>query len=314
MSLWTLLVMLGGGCSLAFDTGQTQCASDADCAERGLGGTCVDEVCTEVASPATVGTGASGAATATTTTTSASSGGGAGGGGAGGDDTDNWRCLGEVDWPVPDTETFVTLKSTFRGVGGAPPPADLIYSFCATLDPTCEQPLVDETPMPEDGEVAIEVRAGTIGYFEITGPTLRPTMLFINRPADVDSGSNAAVTLVTEAIYEAIVTQADFTTDETRGTLLTITTDCDENPAPGARIESQDADAEATRFYFIGLVPGPNESVTDTGGLGGIFNFPAGDGLVESFVDADDRSIGKATFRIRPGWLSNVSIEPTPVD
>ena len=208
----------------------------------------------------------------------------------------------------------VAITANFAGVGGNPPPPDLTYRFCGTVDPNCDDPLVDDTPMPEDGKVAVEVKGGTIGYFEITGPTLRPTMLFINRPADVGSSSPGVVTLVTNAIYDAIVLQASFTTDETRGTLLTITTDCDGAPAAGVRIESADADAEATRFYFIGLVPKPEETVTDVGGLGGIFNFPAGDGLVESFIDADGRSIGRATFRIRPGWLTNVDIQPTPVD
>jgi hypothetical protein len=281
------------GCSVfVIDTAQAQCESAADCVELGIGNACVDQVC--------VGDGT-----------------GAGGSGGGKPVDPKWGCLGEVEWPAP-VNPMTTLRFSFRSAIDSNAPANIAARFCAALDVECLNPLVGHTPIV-DGVVEFQVESGTIGYLEVAStvdpPTIRPALIYSSRPA---SGSEAPqqlpipVILVTPGEYDAIVLSTEFETNPDRGTLLTITTDCSGQPSAGVRIDSTKKDADSTLFYFVGLLPDPNATQTDIGGFGGIFNMPVGAGTVDAYVAADGRWIGRSSFHIRPGWLTNVPIEPTP--
>jgi hypothetical protein len=292
------VVVSAASCSVfVIDTAQAQCESAADCVALGIGDACVDQVCVGG------GTGA----------------GGTGGGGTGGSEPvdPKWGCLGEIEWPAP-VNPMTTLRFGFRSAIDSTAPANIAARFCAALDVECLNPLVSDIPIV-DGVVEFEVESGTIGYLEVTStvdpPTIRPALIYSSRPAggsDVPQELPIPVILVTPGEYDAIVQSTEFVTNEERGTLLTITTDCTGQPSAGVRIDSTKKDAESTPFYFVGLLPDPDATQTDIGGFGGIFNMPLGAGTVDAFVAADDRWIGRTSFHIRAGWLTNVPIEPTP--
>ncbi|MBK8936857.1 MAG: hypothetical protein IPM79_04190 [Polyangiaceae bacterium] len=282
------------GCSVfVIDTEQQQCVAASDCVSLGLGDACVDGVCVD--------------------------GGGEGGeGGGGGAPADpKWGCLGSVEWP-PATQPTSVLRVRFRSAVSMTPPANLAVRYCASLDVDCATPIAADVPVV-DGRIELEVESGTRGYFEVTStadpPTIRPAVLYFPRPASESSTpEDLPVTLVSPNEYLAIVNSAGFVDDPTRGTLLTVTTDCTAAPAAGVELSSPSQDEDSTPFYFVGLVPDPDATQTDVNGFGGIFNMPVGAGTVEARIAADDRLIGFASFQIRAGWLSNVAIEPTPIE
>lgn len=268
------------GCSLIFDTEQVQCETADDCAARGLAGACVDHVCVEA------------------------------------QETGPWGCLGQVDWPDPQPGTMVTLRAQFEmGSAGAPIPDDITVEFCSALDIQCATPVAGPFSMPSDGLVTVQVESGTRGYFQLGGPSIMPTLLYLSRPAQAEAGpaDDDRVTLVTPEVYQALLGAVGFPDDPTRGTLLTITLDCEGSPSAGVRISSPDVDTSSTAFYFVNQIPSPNTTQTDVSGYGGILYMPPGAGTVESSLAADDRWVGVSSFQIRAGTLTNVAIEPTPV-
>jgi hypothetical protein len=273
------------------DTDQQQCSQASECVSLGLGNACVGGVCVDE---------------------------GGSGGGGGGEPTDpKWGCLGNVEWPAPG-EDLVTLRVSFRSAVSSTPPTDLSVRYCAALDVNCDNPIASDIPVVDD-RVEVQVEAGTRGYFEITSsvepPTVRPAMLYFPRPASAETTpEDLPVTLVSPGEYNAIVASAGFEDDPTRGTLLSITTDCTGTPTAGARIQSSLEDDGSTVFYFVSLIPEPEATQTDVDGYGGIFNLAPGAGVVESFRASDDQLIGFSSFQVRAGWLSNVAIEPTPVE
>lgn len=278
------------GCSLVFDTEQVQCETADDCAARGLAGACVDHVCVEAQ-----GTG--------------------GQGGGGGADV-RWGCLGQVDWPEPQLGTMVTLRTQFEmASAGAPIPDDIVVHFCSALDIDCTAPIAGPIPMPSDGLLTVQVESGTRGYYQLGGPSIMPTLLYLSRPAQAEPTpiEDDRVTLVTPAFYQSLIGAVGFPDDPTRGTLLTITIDCEGRPAAGVGISSPEVDTSSTPFYFVNQIPSPNTTQTDVSGYAGIIYMPPGTGTVEAHLVADDRWIGVSSFQIRPGTLTNVAIEPTPV-
>jgi len=285
------VLLAAPGCSVfVIDTAQAQCESAADCLELGLGDACVDQVCV---------------------------GGGTGGGGTGGGEPvdPKWGCLGKVEWPAP-SEPTATLRVSFRSAISTEAPPDLAVRYCAALDVDCANPIAADVPVV-DGAIELEVESGTRGYFEVTStvdpPSIVPALLYFPRPASEDTTPESLpVTLVTPGEYEAIVFSSGFVSDPTRGTLLTVTTDCTAAPTAGVKLSSTKQDENAIPFYFVGLVPDPDATQTDVNGYGGIFNMPVGGATVEARIAADDRWIGVSSFQVRAGWLSNVAIEPTP--
>jgi hypothetical protein len=287
------IFVAASGCSVfVIDTAQAQCESAADCVELGIGNACVDQVCVGEST-------------------------GSGGGGGGEPVDPKWGCLGKVEWPAP-VNPMTTLRFGFRSAIDSSAPPNIAARFCAALDVECLNPIVPDIPIV-DGVVEFEVESGTIGYLEVQStvdpPTIRPALIYSSRPAggsEVPQELPIPVILVTPGEYDAIVLSTEFVTNPERGTLLTITSDCTGQPSAGVRIDSTKKDASATLFYFIGLLPDPNATQTDIGGFGGIFNMPVGAGTVDAYVAADDRWIGRSSYHIRPGWLTNVPIEPTP--
>ncbi|HSN97231.1 MAG TPA: hypothetical protein VLS89_03000 [Candidatus Nanopelagicales bacterium] len=280
------------GCSLVIDSEQVQCETADDCAARGLSGACVANVCVEQP----LGTGGQG--------------GGGGGGGA-----SPWGCLGQVSWPDLDPARTVTVRTRFQMTASQPIPDDITVKYCDNLDIDCASPLADAIPIQADGWVSVDVPEGTRGYFDLSGPSIKPTLVYFPRPAQAEPPptEDDPITLITPALFQGLVSAVGFQEDPARGTLLVLTVDCTGNPAPGVRIASQQADADATPFYFVNLTPSPDQTQTDVSGFAGILNLPPGLGTVESRVASDDARIGVSSFQIRPGALTNVAVEPTPV-
>lgn len=281
------------GCSLVYDTEQVQCETAMDCSARGLPGACMAHVCVEAQDMGS--------------SSSSSSSGGA--------DVTPWGCLETVQWPAPEPGVMVTTRVRLRmASAGEPLPADLVVHFCSVLDVDCKVPIAGPLAVEADGSVAVQVESGTNGYFQLGGPSIIPSLLYLARPAQEapQPVEQLAITLITPSLYDSLLTTGGFKDNPARGTLLTVSINCLGKASAGARILSPQTDAEATPFYFVGLIPNVAAMQTDSSGYGGVLFLPLGPGTVESFVAADNRKIGVSSFHIRAGTLTNVAIEPTP--
>ena len=283
------------GCSVVLDADQVQCNSDADCAASGLGNRCAAHVCEGP-------TGDAGTPD--------------GGGGSGGTAVDRWACLGNVTWPMPNPGEIVDVNVATRMATGGPIPDGITVKYCAALDPDCTAPLAGPTPLDSTGKISVQTESGTRGFFEFTGTPIMPNLLYFSQPAfGAASGSNLdePVTLVSPDLFDTLIDKAGEVADPTRGTLLTVTIDCNAEPAVGVRIESALADAQSKTFYFVGLLPSPTATQTDVQGYGGILNVPPGTETVESYVVETGALIGSSGYQIRAGTLTSVAVEPTPM-
>jgi hypothetical protein len=277
-------------CSLVYDTEQVQCETAMDCSARGLPGACMNHVCVEAQDTS-------------------------GQGGGGGAEATPWGCLDNVKWPEPEPGVMVTVRARLRmASAGEPIPADLVVHFCSVLDVTCAVPIAGPLAVGADGVVAVQVESGTRGYFQLGGPSIIPSLLYLPRPAQATPQpvEQEAITLITPSLYQSLLAATGFMDNSMRGTLLTVTLDCLGKASTGVRILSPQTDTGATPFYFVGLIPSPGAMQTDTSGYAGVLFLPLGPGTVESYIAADNRRIGVSGFHIRAGTLTNVAIEPTP--
>ncbi len=288
-----LLVMLSA-CSLAIDVEADQCDSAASCQALGLGGACQQGVCVAMEG----GSGGSG---------------GFGGGSGGADPL--WGCLGSVQFPEVDPAKIVTRTVTFRGVGTSVPEVSEVL-FCDVLDLTCIDGELTTLEAGEDGVgefllATISAPEGSNGFLQITGPALKPTLLYPG-PAFAGSATESApVTLIEEALYDGLVMGAGFEELPAHGTLLALLTDCQGEPAAGVTISSPQQDDSSRPFYYYNELPSPDPTATAADGFSGILNLPTGTVTAESF-NPEGVPIGKVSVQIREAWLTFTTVEPTP--
>ena len=109
---------------------------------------------------------------------------------------------------------------------------------CDVLDLTCVDGELTTLEAGEDGAgefllATISAPEGSNGFLQITGPALKPTLLYPG-PAFAGSATESApVTLIEEALYDGLVMGAGFEELPAHGTLLALLTDCQGEPAAG---------------------------------------------------------------------------------
>jgi hypothetical protein len=279
-------------CSFTIDVERPQCVSESDCDAIGVPGACVEGVCVEGA------------------------GGSPGTGGSGGAPPPEWACLGKVEPVVFEPTNVVTRVVTFRGIPNAPVPEVEQVRYCDILDPICSAPLSPtlEEGTDEQGEflkASLDVQEGSVGFFEITGVDLKPTILFVSPAVAATAEPTEGVTLVPSALFDALVMNAGFQELPDRGTVLILVTDCLGGPAAFSTVGSPQVDDVSRVFYYLNDLPNEDAQSTESNGFAGILNLPAGNATVRTF-NPDGVRIGEFTLAIRTGWLSFIAVEPTP--
>lgn len=293
-------------CSLAFDLGRQQCDSTADCEESGLSGAvCEDQVCVSRADPV-------GSTAATTTSGAGGAGSSSSSSGTGGEDDPRWACLGSFEEPEPDPDS--TIVYPFRielATSAGNPPDELAIRLCATLDTLCASP-IDDAPQPdEDGAFELELAPSFQGFFEVTATDLMPTIVFLPRLV-VLPPTQQVIRVVRVTEFNAIVTSSGQDYDETRGTAIVLTEDCQQERVAGVVLSTANADENTIPYYFKGLIPDFDATQTDDQAAGGWVNLPTGFITAEARRVETDQFIGIAGFQSRAGTLSYVPIGPTP--
>jgi hypothetical protein len=112
--------------------------------------------------------------------------------------------------------------------------------------------------------------------------------------------------------FNSIVTSSGQDYDETRGTAIVLTEDCQQERVAGVVLSTENGDENTIPYYFKGLIPDFDATQTDDQAAGGWVNLPPGFITAEARRVETDQFIGVAGFQSRAGTLSYVPIGPTP--
>lgn len=287
-----------------------------------LGGASILAACVDDDVPPAIVQASSSTTTATAASSSSSGSGGMGGGaescdggmggGGGGDEEPEWCCLGAVEVASPATATIDLGVRAVAFVTGSNLDG-LTVKACATTDTACASPVAQGITDAE-GKLKLTVPTGDVGFdgfFDVTGGTIRPALVF-PFPPPVQDQDDVAVQLVTNSIYPLLQTSVGFTPDPARGDLVVLATDCNANQAPGVKVAASTADAESISIYVVGMAPSVDATETDPSGIAGWFNLPAAPVDISATLAIDAAAIGTISVFVRPGSITYTTIPPTP--
>jgi len=271
-----LLLGCSSGCSLMYDTGESQCDSDTDCQKRGFAGaSCVANVCQP---PVT---------------------------------SSEWGCLGSVKWPSSGSGQ-VTLRVMVIDVIAQAPPSDLEVRLCPKLDVDCTNPSPSNLQFSPEGMMMVTVNAGFDGYLEMKSPTITPSLFFMTKPVWEDTVIAGVLPVVSPEGFDGIAMAIGTTRDPEMGHTFVMTANCNDEPASGVRLEVGKQNVKTTRYYMINNAPVGDALSTDPAGNGGFLNLDTGFAKITGYVAATGATIGEASFIVRAGAVSYPRIIPTP--
>jgi len=266
-------------CSAIVDADRVQCATDADCQNRGgefTGSLCQDTVC--ITDP-------------------------------------TWGCVGSVVWssppPVPSPEK-VGVKLVLSNLLTKDVVAGATARVCGKLDPKCDSPIQSDLQSDSEGVLAVQVSKYFEGYFEIKFPNMVDTMYFFNPPVETER----VVPFVPLVPFEALTVFGDqlkMMPRLDRGTVIVLSYDCHAASAAGVELSTDAADEFTVPFYMVHGFPSLEATQTDTSGQGGIANVVAGPRLISGRRADTGDAIGAVNVQTRPIWITYTSMLPTPL-
>jgi hypothetical protein len=224
-----------------------------------------------------------------------------------------WSCLGHLTSaePLPGVlDLFVLTLYDQKNV----PLSGLQVRACNRSDYFCAQPVIDDRPPSNaDGTVTFLhlLPSGFDGYFEVTGPSIEPTLLFLPTPVmGIKTGFLAQLFAPSDLTpWAGVLGPAAID----RGTVVFSIRDCTGGPAVGASISVDTTDTMVKPFYFKAGSPALFTSVSDASGEAGLWNVPAATELpVRASVAANDALIASHTVFVRAGAVTEAEILPEP--
>lgn len=271
------LCLIGGvtsACSLYVDTDQVQCATDADCSERGpefAGSTCRESLCLPII-----------------------------------DQT--WACLDQPPAGPPATTT-VHVNLNVVDLLSRRPLFGVRLTSCAKLDANCSFP-IGQYESNEAGLVDVEMPIGFDGYLQAEGAGIYPTLIF--PPSTSKQRAPGTLPLVPASFFGTMFGDLGVVSiGPDRSTILTTALDCLGRPAPGVILASQPSDDQTVSYVLEGGLPSRTARATDGTGSGGFVNVRAGSAFITSTIAATNRPVGTVAVQARPGFLTMVLSMPT---
>jgi hypothetical protein len=242
--------------------------------------------------------------------------GGTGGdGGAGAGTNGDFTCVGTVTWPIPAPGTVtVELNVTAETIQGGSPIEGITVKACAKADTTCVAPLATALT-GANGEVSIEVpvtpTAGFDGYFDLSGPDIPPSLVFVHPPPFEDIPPGAlTVPLIDNPTLGFLGNLIDL--DPARGHVALVGLDCAQAEASGLSFACDTADASSSPLYVQNGIPSLVATSTDDTGVGAIFNVVAGPANVTASVASSSTQTGSIAIFTRAGTFTYATLPPTP--
>jgi hypothetical protein len=226
-------------------------------------------------------------------------------------DAGPWGCVGHRPPALTGT---VNYAQPIRNLADDSIPAGVVVKVCGSADLTCSDPLV--TTVPVDGTVTFTVPADFIGYLELDGPLLMPTIVELTRPIGA-MRVMPELRVVGVQTFTAFAALMHVQVDATRGHALFWAVDCQGNRAAGISAEALGADSSTQKYYVLdGKLPSLSVDRTDSYGGGGFVNLPILASENETFETfrafraETGARISEFSARIRAGHVTCFQIEP----
>jgi hypothetical protein len=233
------------------------------------------------------------------------------------DAANNWSCVGVVPFPAAKGRPRV-LTLALGGFQGGAPVSGALVTMCNGGDPTCAMSidhamtddaglvqLVDDTGSPNGGPYGLN------GLLSVSSPALVPTLIYWGFPLSELHGLFGTPLPVFSPTDLQGLALLGVTVDPTRGHVALIATDCLGNQASGVTFSATGIDASTVLRYAAGnslSATGP----TDYHGAAFFFNVPAGPVDIQATPASLGSVSGRQSVVVQAGWITEVSIAPSP--
>jgi hypothetical protein len=223
---------------------------------------------------------------------------------------EDWSCLSEsVDatMPVFAGNARVVYSVQILDLATGRVHRDLQVRACGLSDVGCDSPLTSVLGVDAQGYVDIPLFRGFIGFIEITGSEIQPSVFFINDALEPRLRPEFPWTVVSLDSLADLVQLLGLRQEPLTGFLAFRTLDCQGLPAPGVVLSLE---GPGLPWYFVDGLPSLAASSTGSQGIGGYFNVPVGVALLEAKT-RDGKSIaGTQSLAVREGWMSSMFVRP----
>jgi hypothetical protein len=228
------------------------------------------------------------------------------------------RCAGKP-WPAFSAASF-GFHLALSSFTATTPFAGVVVKVCGATDHDCTSPL-DTATTAADGTVDVAMPTGPGGegaYLDLAGPSIAPTLTethlvnFVTLHADDDepmiSGFLRALDMNTWGLLRG---SYNFPADPgTRSRFNIQAKSCGGSNLPGVTVTSSSADSETFFGYLAGGIPSTTATETDTSGLAGWENHPAGPTTVTiTKASTGEKLLTYDTF-VRGGVIGSVGLPP----
>jgi hypothetical protein len=180
---------------------------------------------------------------------------------------------------------------------------------CGLLDPDCLD--APKAVITDDaGRAEFSLTGNFAGFFDLHRPDLVPATLY---PGHLLAGQPVAILpsidlTPTKFLSVAWSAGATVTLDGGVGHVMIAVYDCQDHQAPGVSIAYDNLGSRGAPFYFTNGLPDLTASETDSFGLAGAVNVPAGTVKATATLVSTGTEVGSASFDVRPGSLTSAWI------
>jgi hypothetical protein len=231
----------------------------------------------------------------------------------------DFRCVGKVAFPLAEASTSAITIVVNDGATPPMPLPGLSVKACLAGQDPCSAVAAGMTDAM--GSVTLQLPDLTLpavgfgGYFEITStaqpPSIVPYLYFLSYPLSVPYVS-FMVSMQTPAHLQSVAAPVGVILDDTHGTVIVESTDCQLLPASQVQVAVAPTDSE-TRFRYIASgVLSATATSTDISGAAFVFDVPPGMATVTATPLSLGHPSSQASILVRAGAMSYVEALPTP--
>lgn len=228
---------------------------------------------------------------------------------------EDWRCLEGADLregPARSTIASAATRVVYSGqildlsTGAIYP--DIQVRACGIADIDCTAPVADGLSVDGSGWVDIPLFEGFTGFFEFRSAAILDTLFFVNERVEQPTRNDFPFIVVSRASVPPLLQFVGITPQANTGFLALRARDCNDDTAPGVTFTLEAG--EGAPFYFVGDLPTGDATATDSAGIGGYVNMPAGRALISATTSDGTPIMAPQTIVIRDGWLSGMIARP----
>jgi hypothetical protein len=223
---------------------------------------------------------------------------------------EDWACLSAAAPPATasaDTTTRAVYSLQVVDLGTNQPYTSASVRACGLTDVECMRPVVGPLAGDQDGRFEVPLFEGFTGYLEVTGPDIMSGLLVLPEPLSTEPSPDYPFPTLSFAVLESLGGVLGIPVDPASGLVAVRVLDCNSVAAPGVSISKPGA---GVPWYFVGGLPSVSVDVTDSDGLGGFVNTPAGLAQVEAATPDGASVMGPLSLIVRAGWSTTTFMRP----